>query len=511
MARIEELTGKDPMKILIASSEMAPFAKTGGLGDVIAALGSRLSLAGHDVKVFLPKFSSVYQTGVSGKTREESRMISINGADYPLRWETYHDKNSGLEVVFVINDDLYHRPDIYTDRETGLDYQDNDVRFIFLSRATLEISKRMKWKPDVAHANDWQTGLIPVYLKTLYREDSFFEGTRSLLTIHNVAYQGVFKKESLLKLGISGDYMLDPAVFTQRGKLNILKAATAHADKLNTVSERYASEIQTVEYGYGLQRALRSRNADLLGTLNGVDYSIWDPSTDVNIAQTYDSSRLSLKAKNKSALQRQVGLPVRNKHAMIGMVTRLTKQKGIELLVEIADDVLGLDVQMVVLGDGDKKYVKALQAIQKRHPKKFRAVIGFDDQLAHQIEAGCDMFMMPSLYEPCGLNQMYSLRYGTVPIVRETGGLADTIVECDNQRDSGNGFVFKNFSSDELLEAFCRAHDLFLDKRSWKKLQKRGMAEDFSWNTAVGRYEKLYRATMIVEEPQMAFEGATAV
>ncbi len=511
MARIEEIAGKGSMNILITTSEMAPFAKTGGLGDVIAALGGRLALAGHDVKVFLPKYSSVYQTGVSGEASQESCVISINGADYPLRWEVYQDKKSGLDVVFVINDDLYHRPDIYTDRETGLDYPDNDVRFIFLSQAALAIAKRMKWKPDIVHANDWQTGLISVYLKTLYGEDPFFKWTRSLLTIHNVAYQGVFKKESLLKLGLSSEYMLDPKVFTHRGKLNVLKASIAYADKINTVSERYASEMQTVEYGYGLQRAMRARNADLIGTLNGVDYSIWDPATDKNIAQTYDSAHLSLKAKNKSALQRQVGLPVRNKHALLGMVTRLAEQKGIELFEEIADDVLGLDVQMVVLGDGDKKYVEALQAIQERHPKKFRVVIGFDDQLAHQIEAGCDMFLMPSLYEPCGLNQMYSLRYGTVPIVRETGGLADTIIECDKERDTGNGFVFKNFSSDELLEAFCRAHDLFMDKKSWKKLQKRGMAEDFSWNTAVGRYEKLYRDTMIAKEPQVVFEGATAV
>ncbi len=511
MARIEEMTGKGPMNILITTSEMAPFAKTGGLGDVIAALGSRLALAGHDVKVFMPKYSSVYQTGVSGATSSESCNISINGADYPLQWEIYHDKKSGLDVVFVINDELYHRPDIYTDKNTGLDYPDNDVRFIFLSQAALEIAKRLKWKPDIVHANDWQTGLITVYLKTLYGEDPFFKDTRSLLTIHNVAYQGVFKKESLLKLGIPGEYMLDSTVFTHRGKLNVLKAAIAYADKINTVSERYASEMQTVEYGYGLQRAVRARNADLLGTLNGVDYSIWDPSTDENIVQTYDSAHLSLKAKNKSALQRQVGLPVRNKHALLGMVTRLTEQKGIELFEEIADDVLGLDVQIIALGDGEKKYVEALQDIQKRHPKKFRLIAGFDDELAHRIEAGCDMFLMPSLYEPCGLNQMYSLRYGTVPIVRETGGLADTIVECDSENDTGNGFVFKNFSSDELLEAFCRAHDLYMDKKSWKKLQKRGMAEDFSWNTAVGRYEKLYRATIVAKEPQVVFEGATAV
>lgn len=510
MAMIETLTEKKRLQILLASSEMAPFARTGGLGDVIAALGGRLASAGHDVKVFLPKYSSVYQTGVSGVKSADSSAISINGTDYPLRWEVYHDKLTGLDVVFVINDDLFHRPDIYTDRSTGLDYEDNDVRFIFLSRAALEISRRMKWCPDVVHANDWQTGLLPVYLKTLYADDEFFEDTRSLLTIHNVAYQGVFKKESLLKLGIPGHYMEDPTVFTQRGKMNILKSAIAFADKISTVSERYATEIQTVEYGYGLQRTLRERNADLLGTLNGVDYNIWNPATDELIAEKFDGAHLSAKLKNKSALQKKVGLPVRNKHALLGMVTRLAEQKGIELFLEIADDVLGLDVQMVVLGKGEEKYVRALKELEKRYAKKFRMVNEFDDVLAHQIEAGCDIFLMPSRYEPCGLNQMYSLRYGAVPVVRETGGLADTISEYNREKDSGTGFLFTNFSSDELLEAFCRAHDLYLDKRAWKKLQKRGMACDFSWNTAVGRYEELYRATMAVTERTPVFDGAVA-
>ncbi len=509
MAQIEKLTGSNPLKILIAAPEMAPFAKAGELGDVISAISGRMSLAGNDVKVFMPKYSSVYQTGIAGQTSSESLTISINGVDYPLRWETYQDKSSGLDIVFVINDDLYHRPNIYTDCNTGLDYDDNDVRYIFLCRAVLEITKQMDWRPDVIHSNEWQTALLPVYLKTLYADDSFFTETLTLLTFQNVASQGVFKKESLLKLGIPSHYLDDPTVFTARGQMNILKAGIRFADKINTVSERYATEVQTVEYGYGLQRALRERNADLMGTLNGVDFTDWNPGEDELVAQKFDNNHLALRTRNKSALQREVGLPVRNKHALISMVATHDDQSGVELFLDVAEDIFKSEVQLVVFGDN--KYATELEALQKSFPKQFRFVKSYDQRLLHLFMAGSDMFLMPARSEPCGVNQMYALRYGAVPIVRETGGLADSIIECNTEQQTGSGFIFKAFSSDELFEALTRAQKLYAEKPDWRKLQKRCMTQDFSWNTATSRYQDFYRTTCAAKDTQRTFKGATAV
>ncbi|MCH7878142.1 MAG: glycogen synthase [candidate division Zixibacteria bacterium] len=448
---------RGPMKILICSSELEPFAKTGGLADVTAALCKRLARAGHEVKLFLPKFKSVYQTGVRGKMSSDSLEIAFNGSSLPLRWEIYRDKANGFEVVFVVNDDLFHRESMYQDPQTGLDYQDNDTRFFFFCRAALEIAKSLDWRPDIIHANDWQSALVVSLHKTCYADDPFFQNTRSLLTIHNAAYQGVFDKTSLAKLGDWAANQETARAMTHRGKMNFLKSAIHYADIVNTVSERYAVEIQSSpEYGFGLEGALRQRNADLFGALNGVDYEIWDPAVDTLIPYQYSVNDISGKSKNKLSLQRELKLTEDTRPPMIGMISRLTEQKGIDLFLEIAEDILSLDVQMVALGEGGREYVASLRELEKQFPNNFRALIGFDNRMAHTIEAASDMYLMPSRYEPCGLNQLYSLRYGTAPIVRETGGLADTISEYDPATGEGIGFVFKNYSSDELLEAMCR-------------------------------------------------------
>lgn len=480
------------MRIALISSEMEPYAKTGGLGDVTSALSRRLARHGHELKAFLPKYKHVYQTGIH-TTPGDSFTVPLAGNQYSGRWETYTEKISGVEVHFIVNDDLYMRDEIYVDKKTGLDYPDSDLRFAFLCAALFEVLKKLDWCPEIIHANDWQTAACPALLSTTYAKDDLFADTRCVLTIHNAAYQGSFSGKSAQLLGInpSDTAMLEKV--TRDGKLNFLKAGVTFADLITAVSERYAVEIQSsAEFGAGLEDTFRSRNNDLHGVINGVDYTIWDPSADDLIAEQYDSDSVEKKAKNKTELQKKVGLPHESKHPIIGMVTRLAAQKGIELFIEIADDILGLDVQMVVLGDGDSKYVSALEKIQKQYPNKFKAIIGFDNKLAHMIEAGADMYLMPSRYEPCGLNQMYSLRYGTPPIVRETGGLADTISETDPAKNTGNGFVFKNFSSDELLEAMCRALDLYRERDKWIALMKRGMKQDYSWDKSASRYEELY-------------------
>lgn len=511
---LDDPSNNDPsnagsLKILICASEMEPFVKTGGLADVTAALSKRLAHAGHEVRLFLPKFKSVYQTGVKGEPSTESMEISVNGGALPLRWETYRDKAHGFEVIFVVNDALFHREQIYQDAQTGLDFEDNDTRFIFFCRAALEITKKMDWRPDIIHANDWQAALAISLYKTQYADDPFFSKTRSLLTIHNAAYQGVFDKTSLAKLGAQAAKKDVAQAMTHRGKMNFLKSAIHYADIVNAVSERYAVEIQSSrEYGYGLEGPLRQRNADLFGALNGVDYEIWNPENDSLIPHHYSSKDLSGKLKNKTALQRELKFAESAEAPMIGMITRLTEQKGIELFLEIADDILSLDVQMVVLGEGDRKYAAELQELEKRFPKNFRALIGFDNRMAHMIEAAADMYLMPSLYEPCGLNQLYSLRYGTVPIVRETGGLADTISEYDAKTRQGIGFVFKNYSSDELLEAMCRALDLYPQRDKWVELMKAGMNMDFSWDKSVKRYEQLYRQALAKGQPEQTAMSA---
>ncbi|MFQ5608266.1 MAG: glycogen synthase, partial [Candidatus Zixiibacteriota bacterium] len=472
-------TPDTPLKSLMCSSEMDPFAKTGGLADVTSALTKRLARCGHEVKLFLPKFKSVYQTGVRAKASREALEISVNGNSLPLRWETYSDKSDGFEVIFVINDELYHRDQIYVDGDTGLDYEDNDTRFIFFCRAAFEIARNLNWSPDVIHANDWQAGLTVALLKTAYATDPFFRNTRSLLTIHNAAYQGVFGKSSLAKLGLPKELRGDTAPFTHKGKFNFLKSAIHFADLLNAVSERYAVEIQSsTEFGFGLEGLLRQRNADLHGALNGVDYDIWNPESDDLIASRYSAEKLNGKAQNKRALQSELKLATEEGFPLIGMVTRLAEPKGIDLFFEIAEDLLGLQLQIVLLGEGERSYVTRLRELERRHPQNLRVRIGFDNRLAHLIEAGSDIFLMPSRYEPCGLNQLYSLRYGTAPVVRETGGLADTITDYNPETGEGVGFVFKNYSSDELLEALCRALDLYPQREKWLALMQAGMKKD---------------------------------
>jgi len=490
---------KTKLKILMVTPEAVPFAKTGGLADVAGSLCKALSNLGHQVKVILPKYKMVDETIFN------LQEVNINFSEIPLgdkkekiKLKSCQLPDSDVEYLFIVNDKYYERDELYKDKATGFDYVDNDERFILFAQGTLEVLKALNWQPDIIHGNDWQSALIPAYLKTLYAGDPFFRGTATVFTVHNIAYQGNFPKDSLGKIGVAKDLFYPTSPFEFWGNVNFLKIGISYADVLSTVSERYAVEIQSSsEFGYGLEGVLRTRNADLYGIVNGVDYEEWSPEKDQFIPSPYSLKNLSGKEKNKKALLEKCNLTEMKKNIpLIGIISRLADQKGFDILAEISDQLLSLDLKMVILGTGEEKYHEFFNQLAKKYPKKMSVNLRFDNPLAHLIEAGADMFLMPSKYEPCGLNQLYSLKYGTVPIVRETGGLADTIQDYNPDTGEGTGFVFKNYDSDELLEVIKRALRVYPDKEIWTKLVKNGMQKDFSWQASAKKYEELYQKAL---------------
>jgi starch synthase len=392
---------------------------------------------------------------------------------------------------------LFDRDQLYVDPVTKRDYPDNDVRFIVFCRAILDAMKRLDWAPDVIHTNDWQTGLVPALLATSYQSDPFFAAVKSVFTIHNVGYQGIFPPETFRKLDLPEELFYPTAPFEFWGKVNFMKAGISFASLVTTVSEQYAEEIQSSnEYGYGLEGVLNNRAGDLYGIVNGVDYDEWSPTKDRLIPATYGLSNLAGKKRNKVELLRRLGLPYRESVPLIGMITRLAAQKGLDLLVAVANDIFALDLQMVILGTGDKVYHDLLTALEKKYPDKLKVLLKYDNEMAHWIEAGADAFLMPSRYEPCGLNQLYSLKYGTLPIVRATGGLADTVVDVGESPGSGTGFAFVDYVPEELVKVIRRAVVLFGDKMQWREVVKNAMRQDFSWKQSAQRYAELYRMAM---------------
>jgi starch synthase len=492
------------LKILIATPEAVPFAKTGGLADVTGSLPKALASLGHQVKVILPKYKMV---GENTFHLQEANInppeISLGERKEKIKLKSCKLSDSEVEYLFVVNDEYYDRDELYRDKTTGFDYTDNDERFILFAQGTLEILKAFNWQPDIIHGNDWQSALIPAYLKTLYAGDPFFAGTSTVFSIHNLAYQGNFPKDTFAKIGVSKNLFYPTSPFEFWGNVNFLKVGISYADVLSTVSERYAVEIQSSsEFGYGLEGVLRTRNADLYGIVNGVDYEEWSPEKDKFIPYHYSEEELSGKEKNKRALLQRCNLPKAHKNApVIGIISRLADQKGFDILAEISDKLLSLDLKMVILGTGDEKYHELFRKMAKKYPEKISVNLRFDNPLAHLIEAGADMFLMPSRYEPCGLNQLYSLKYGTVPIVRETGGLADTIQDHNPNTGEGTGFVFKNYDSDELLTVVKRALQVYQDKEVWTRLMRNGMQKDFSWQASARKYEELYHIALQKQSP----------
>lgn len=487
------------MRILLVSPEVFPFAKTGGLADVTGALPKKIAKLGHQVKVILPFYKIVEQKKIEFKDLDlKIPEILLADKNLKIKVKSFSDKNSNVEVLFLDYRPFFYRENLYLDPKTGQDYKDNDERFILFSKGVLEILKQMNWSPDIIHCNDWQSALIPAYLKTTHAGDPFFKGTATVFSVHNIAYQGIFPKESFKKIGVKENLFYPTSPFEFWGKLNFMKAGIVYADVINTVSQRYKEEIQkSSEFGYGLEGVLGSRSSDLYGILNGIDYSEWSPENDRYIPFKYSPGDLSGKEKNKTKLLGKSGLPKNQKDVpVLGIISRLADQKGFDLFEKIGEEILSLDLKIVLLGTGDQKYHIYFLNLEKKYPEKIKVNLTFNNPLAHLIEAGSDMFLMPSKYEPCGLNQLYSLKYGTVPIVRETGGLADTIEDFNPKTFEGTGFVFKNYDPDELLDAIKRALEVYKNKKIWKKLMLSGMSKDFSWEQSARKYVELYKTAL---------------
>jgi starch synthase len=480
------------MKVLIVSSESVPFAKTGGLADVTGTLPKVLEKKGVKVSCILPKYKTVTEgnyrldpTGAKVKVpignREEEGNILFTRL------------NEGGDYYFVENDRYFNRDYLYATKDG--DYVDNAERFIFFSRAVLEFLVNTESRYDIIHSNDWQAGLIPVYLKTIYSGHDVFSATASVFTIHNLGYQGLFWSHDIPLTGLGWE-MFTPGTLEFYGKINFLKGGIVFSDVLNTVSETYAKEIQTKEFGFGLEGVLYEERESLYGILNGVDYEIWSPEADKNIRANYSSNDLSGKIECKKDLLSEYGFTPDIETPVIGIISRLVAQKGFDILQETGSELAGLDVKFVVLGTGERKYEEFFLEMASRYPSKFGVKIAYDDVVAHKIEAGADMFLMPSRYEPCGLNQIYSLKYGTVPVVRNTGGLADTVIDLDDDPERGTGFKFSHYRSSDLFDTIVRALSWYHKEEEWKKMVVRGMAQDFSWKVSASKYIGLYKAAL---------------
>ena len=483
------------MRIVLASSEVAPFAKTGGLGDVAGSLPKHLQQLGHELIVIMPLYREVREKAPGLKSTGISFDVPVG--DEMQSATLYHSNlpESDVPIYFVANDGHFDRDSLYGNRGgTYGDFKDNSWRFIFFTRAVLECCTHLDFVPDVIHCNDWQTGLLPAYVKTIYSSRPHFAGTATVYTIHNLGYQGSFWHWDMKLTGLPW-HLFNWRQLEFHGHLNFMKAGIAFADVVSTVSRQYAKEIQTAECGAGLHDVLRARAHDLYGIINGVDYSIWNPETDQHIVANYSSSDLSGKARCKAALQQMNGLPAQDK-PLIGIVSRLDKQKGFDILADAIHEIMRLDVQMVLLGTGDEKYHALFEEMAIRHPGKIGINLTFNNAMAHQIEAGADIFLMPSHYEPCGLNQLYSLKYGTVPVVRRTGGLADTITNTTPATladGTATGFTFGYYTPAALLDAVNRAIQAYSEENTWAQIMQNCMAQDWSWHRSSTEYEDLYR------------------
>ncbi|MDE2059461.1 MAG: glycogen synthase GlgA [candidate division NC10 bacterium] len=478
------------MKILFVASEAAPFAHTGGLGDVAGALPKALGRFGHDVRLIMPLYQAV--DARRHRLRIVASGFSVSAAAGPQAVDALEGNLSGgVPVYFVRHDPSFHRAGLYQ-TPSAEDYPDNAERFAMFCRAALEVCRRVNFQPEVLHAHDWQTALLPVYLKTTLRGDPFFRRTATVFTVHNLGYQGLFPPEVLPRLMLPRG-LFTPAGLEFYGKGNLLKGGLLFADLLTTVSRRYSQEIQTADQGFGLDGVLRERRGDLFGVLNGIDPEEWNPTKDPHIAAHYTVNDLSGKARCKADLQHRLTLPVRATVPLLAVISRLAGQKGLDLLRDILKALMAVNVQLVLLGSGEKEIEAAFREAAAKHPSKLAVRIGFDLPLSHQIEAGADLFLMPSRYEPCGLNQMYSLAYGTIPVVRATGGLDDTIVQFDPVTGQGNGFKFEEASGAAFLQAIWQALALYREKALWPRLITNAMTADFTWDRSAREYERLYR------------------
>jgi starch synthase len=481
------------MKIAFVSTEIVPFAKTGGLADVSGSLPRELVKLGCNIKLFMPKYFIVDENlhGLKYSWDIGEMPIRINGVIRSVHVHQSKLPDSDLDVYFIDCPHYFHRYRIYTD-----DF-DEDERFILFSKAVIETLQRLQWIPDVVHCNDWQTGLIPLLLKDNYGWDKVFDNTGTLLSIHNIGYQGMFSKSVLNSAEIRSDLFYPSGPIEQDGGVSFMKAGISFSDIINTVSNTYAHEILTAEFGAGLEKVLKQREEDLFGILNGVDYDVWSPETDKHLPFNYSINDLGGKLKNKKFLLEHFDIPFNKDVPLIGIVSRMVLQKGFDIFADAINDLMNLEANWIILGSGEDKFEDLFRRLSNQLPGKVGSYIGYNNELSHLIEAGADMLLMPSRYEPCGLNQIYSLKYGTVPIVRKTGGLADTVKDWDEENyygfDHGNGFSFYDYTGYALYKTVERAVNTFKHKEVWKKIQTNGMSLDFSWERSAEKYLELYR------------------
>ncbi len=484
------------MKILFAASEGLPFSKTGGLADVVEALPKALAAMGHDVAVVLPRYRGTQASSVILPS------LAIPMGDR-LRFPAVADGTvvAGVRYFFVDDPEYFDREQLYAAQ--GKDYPDNAERFAEFSKAAIELAKQV-WPPEVIHCHDWQAALVPALLRTLYARDPQLRAVPVVFTVHNLGYHGLFPREVLARLGLPESlFHMDALEFY--GKVNYLKGGLVFADLLTTVSRKYAQEIQTPEYGHGLDGVIRKRAEHLRGILNGVDYSAWSPEHDTLIAAPYSAKDLSGKRVCKKDLLEQFKLPAGELgRPVVGIVSRFADQKGFDLIAQVAGELLKQNLAIVALGTGEPKYELLFRELAARFPEKVGVKVAYDNTLAHKIEAGADMFLMPSRYEPCGLNQIYSLRYATVPVVRATGGLDDTIEPFDPGTGRGTGFKFEAYEGRALLDCLRQALAVYKDEKAWRKLQANGMAKDFSWKVSAIEYVRLYEDARKVRIPRAA-------
>lgn len=493
------------LKILLAASEAVPFAKEGGLADVVGALPRVLAKMGHEVKVVMPRYYKVNRERLALKPLPGVLTVpmGIIGNQYCGVCEG-RMPDSDVPIYFLEHEQYYGRSGLYEEDNQG--YLDNDNRFVFLSRGALELCRMINFSPDVIHAHDWHTAAIPVLMNTSYRRDPFIGKAASLLTVHNMQHQGSFYEGLMDVLGIGWEHFTFLGL-EKDNQVNLLKGGMYHATLLNTVSEGYAREMQTEEFGWGLDGVVRERSADLYGILNGVDDYEWNPESDPLIAAHYSAADFAGKGLCKEDLQKSFGLPQRPDVPIVGMVSRLVKQKGIDVLAEAIHRILELDLQFVLLGTGEPWAHFFFGDMAARHPHKFNCHIGYNNTLAHKIEAGADFFLMPSAFEPCGLNQMYSMRYGTLPIVRATGGLDDSVENFDEARLAGTGFKFHDLTADAVFSTVGWAVHTWYNRRDAVEcLMGNAMGKRFTWEDAAAKYEGLYRLAIRKRQGEERFQ-----
>jgi starch synthase len=478
------------LSVCMLSSEVAPLSKTGGLADVAGALAKYLTAAGHDVRLFTPLYASIDRTRFPLRPVEGLQQVPLQVGPHHYVYSVATTRLPGSDALVHLVDcpALYGRPSIYTTDA------DEHLRFLAFTRAVLASCQRLQWSPQILHCNDWHTAFGPLFVKAQLADQPLFARTRSLLTIHNIGYQGVFAAAAIADLELGPKSYLLHQDDLRAGRINPLRHGILYADAITTVSPTHAREICTDQYGMGLQDSLRMRGNALTGILNGVDYQVWDPRNDPYLPAHFAPDTLATKHRLKGDFMARQGLTVPVATPLAGMVSRLAAQKGIELMFESLPQVLEWrELAFVALGSGEPQYERFLAELAERFPGRVVFRQGYDDELSHWIEAACDMFLMPSLYEPCGLNQMYSLRYGTVPIVRRTGGLADSVEHYDPETGAGTGVVFNDFDSEGLEWALNMALDLHAQPQHWQRMVRNGMAKDFSWETQGGKYVTIYR------------------